>query len=314
MIKSTFDGFDIYTEDEANSFVYADFYDSDVLIDGLTDYIFSDENILNYTNSATKLMIDEEDPTCWTQLYKNISIFLNSEIEEYILGAEPDEVIDILRSESVLVDKGGTLIVQKDKIGKIGEYAFHVLLSNYFGLSCILPKVKNSTNRNMSVFGIDTLFLDSKTKTIFFGESKFSMDIDAGITLANRSLERYEHQIKEEYKIVLSRTDAFPLSSSFVSLFGKETQLCISFDKFIAMAGIKSIGVPVFIAHGKKDITDTPMQYVDKLKKKIVMKTFFGLSTKYILISLPVIDKSEFVRIAMEKVAKKQSEYERKCP
>ena len=53
---------------------------------------------------------------------------MNSDIEESILGVESKEVIDVLRSEHVIVSRGGKLMVQSDKIGKIGEYTFHVLL------------------------------------------------------------------------------------------------------------------------------------------------------------------------------------------
>lgn len=313
MIITKYDGFNVYSEEETNSFIYTDFYDKDKLITGLTDFLFSDENVLNYTNKAVHMELDDTDPECWAQLYRNISLFLNSRIEELVVGAVDDEILDILKSEYVLIAKNGELAVQKDKVGKIGEYAFHVLLSSYFGLSCILPKVKCSTDRNMSVFGIDTLFLDIDNRTIYFGESKFSKDLDGGIKLANRSFQEYEQQIKEEYRFVLSQEDAFSLSDSFVSLFGNETKKCISFEKFVTQAGITKIGIPVFIAHGKYNDKDTPESYVKKMKEKIIKSTFFGLPTQYILISLPVIDKSEFIKTAMEKVVKKQHEYEAQC-
>lgn len=313
MIIKKFNGFDVYSEDEANSFVYADFYDEKMLINGLVDFIFADENILNYTNNVTKMELDDKSPECWAQLYRNISLFLNLDIEECVLDAESDEIVDILRKEYVLISKDGKLTVQKDKIGKIGEYAFHILLSSYFGLACILPKVKCSTDRNMSVFGVDTLFLDKNVKTIYFGESKFSKNINDGITLANRSLKDYEQQIREEYRIVLSQQDAFSLSPLFVNMFGKETKTCISFDKFIEISGINKIGIPIFIAHGKKDDKDTPQKYIEELKNRIDKHRFFGLDTIYILISLPVLDKDKFVNVAMEKVVKKQHEYEAQC-
>ena len=53
----------------------------------------------------------------------------------------------------MLVDEAGNLKVQNDKVGKIGEYTFHLLLNNYFGLDCVLPKFRCTTDRNMSVFG-----------------------------------------------------------------------------------------------------------------------------------------------------------------
>ena len=46
---------------------------------------------------------------------------------------------------------------------------------------------------------------------------------------------------------------------------------------------------------------------------KIQRKDFFGLDTKYIFISLPVIDKNRFVEVAIKKVVKKQNEYAKQC-
>lgn len=308
-----FDDFAVYTDENGYSFIYVDFYDEDKLISGLVNYLFDEKNLLSYTNNITKLRLDEDNPRYWAKLYNNISIFLNDSLEKYRLGNESQELMNVIGEEYRLINENGELLVQKDKIGKIGEYAFHILLSQYFGLKCILPKFKCTTDRNMSVFGIDTLFLDIENKIIYFGESKFSKDIEKGIILANRSLKEYEQQIREEYRIVLSSEDAFALSSDFVSLFQDELQTCISFDKFIEVSQITDIGVPIFIAHGKKDEKDTPELYIEKLKKKIDTMSFFGLRTHYILISLPVIDKTKFVEKAIKKVVEKQHEFEQRC-
>ena len=161
----------------------------------------------------------------------------------------------------------------------------------------------------MSVFGIDTLFLDTREKIIYFGESKFSKDIDNGIKLVNRSLDEYEKQIREEYRYVLSNDVAFNLSPEFNAIYGEEKQFCISFEELIKRAKIQFIGVPIFIAHGNGTSGNLPENYIDKLMNKVKRKQFFGINTKYILISLPVIDKTQFIEKAIVKVVKKQNEY-----
>lgn len=308
-----FEKFNVYTEENGYSFIYVDFYDEDALISGLVDYLFNEDNLLGYTNNITKLKFNEDNPRYWVKLYKNISIFLNEPMEKCRLDNESQQLLDVIGEEYPLISRKGELLVQKDKVGKIGEYAFHVLLSQYFGLNCILPKFRCTTDRNMSVFGIDTLFLDIENRIIYFGESKFSKNIENGIILANRSLNEYEQQIREEYRIVLSSEDAFALSSDFIDLFGDELQKCITFDKFIEVSKITDIGVPIFIAHGKKDVNDKPEEYLEKLKNKINRRYFFGLNTNYILISLPVIDKAKFVEKAIKKVVEKQHEFEQRC-
>lgn len=305
-------GFDVYYIDEIYSFIYAYFYDVEKFIDGLTDYIFDEDNLLNYANRTSKIKLIGGERQFVT-LYNNISIFLNQQLETLTIGDVSEELIDILGQEYTLIDDDGQLKVQKDKIGKIGEYVFHLLLTDYFQLDCILPKFRYTTDRNMSVFGIDTLFLSSKDKTIYFGESKFSKNIYNGIKLVNKSLKDYEQQILEEYRIVLGPKDVFPLSKEFIDLFDEHRQICISFNKLIEVANITSIGVPIFIAHGNGEENNIPEDFINQMRSKIHKQDFLGLNTKYIFISLPVIDKNRFVEIAIKKVVKKQHEYEEQC-
>ena len=251
--KRKFDCFDVYFSAEGHSFVYADFKDNDSFIDGLVEYIFKEENLLNYAKRNNKIGFSGTQKQ-YAKLYNNISMFLNTELETLEVDDVTDELKDILGQEYTLVDDAGNLKVQNDKVGKIGEYTFHLLLNNYFGLDCVLPKFRCTTDRNMSVFGIDTLFLDVAKRILYFGESKFCKTLDNGITLINRSLEKYEEQIDEEYRIVLSDDEAFRLSSDFEKIFGDAKQICISFREFINVSGIKKIGVPIFIAHGNMDI------------------------------------------------------------
>lgn len=306
-----FDCFNVYSLNEGNSFIYAVCKEKELFIEGLVEYIFNEENLLNYAKRTNKINFSG-DQRQYAKLYNNISMFLNAKLEQMINDDESDEVISILNEEYDLIDKNGKLVVQNDKVGKIGEYIFHLILTNYFHLDCILPKFKCTTDRNMSVFGIDTLFLDTKSRVIYFGESKFCKDIDHGISLINRSLKDYEEQIKEEYRIVLANDEAFRLSSEFEDIFGDAKQVCISFQELINVANIDQIGVPIFIAHGNTDGSDnTPEIYIDKMLNKINQKTLFGLRTKYLFISLPVISKNMFIDRAIKKAVEKQHEYER---
>ena len=135
----------------------------------------------------------------------------------------------------------------------------------------------------MSVFGIDTLFLDTKAKIIYFGESKFSADICKGIKLVNRSLKDYEQQILEEYRVVLGPDDAYPLSVEFIEIFGEYKKICISLKKLIEIAKIDTIGVPIFIAHGNCEKASTPDEFIEQMLTKIQKKTFWGYTQNIFL-------------------------------
>ena len=310
--KKEFDCFDVYFLADGHSFVYSDFKDTDSFIEGVVEYIFQEENLLNYAKRNNKISFSGTQKQ-YAKLYNNISMFLNTELEMLEVDDVTDELKDVLGQEYTLVDEAGNLKVQNDKVGKIGEYTFHLLLNNYFRLDCVLPKFRCTTDRNMSVFGIDTLFLDTSKKMLYFGESKFCKTLDNGITLINRSLEKYEEQIDEEYRIVLSDDEAFRLSSDFERLFGDAKQICISFREFIKVADVKEIGVPVFVAHGNVDVDNVkPEEYINKLNKKIKRNKYFGIDVTYIFISLPVIDKNKFIECAITKAVKKQDEYKNK--
>ena len=112
---------------------------------------------------------------------------------------------------------------------------------------------------------------------------------------------------------MLGPQDVFPLSQEFMDLFGEQRQICVSFNKLIEVAEITTIGVPIFIAHGNGKGRNTPVDFINQMLTKIHKKDFLGLDTKYIFISLPIIDKNRFVELAIKKAVKKQNEYEKKC-
>lgn len=309
--KERFNEFDVYRSDDAHSFLYADCFDADLFMNGLAEYILSESNLLNYANSMTPIKFS---PTrkIYKKLYMTISSFLNNELEFLTYDNVTNEIEDILGDEYRFISKDGKTLIQNDKIGKIGEYVFHILLSNYFKVHCILPKFRCTTDRNMSVFGIDALFFNPETLTIMFGESKVCKSIENAIVLINRSLLEYETQISEEYRLVLSNDDNFKLSDEFLGAFKEHTDICMTFEEFIVAAKINKICVPTFIAHGNSKTNNTIEYYLNQMNNKITKRKYFNLDTDYLFISLPIIDKDEMMDVIMKKVVKKCNEYKQK--
>ena len=308
IIKEVFKQFTVYKCDVASSFMYAHFDNPDLFMDGLSDYLLSESNLLNYANTLTPIEFTPT-PAIYKKLYNTLGSFLNSELELLAFDDVSDEVCTALGEEYHFKDINGKTLVQKDKIGKIGEYALHLLLTGYYKVHCIIPKFRCTTDRNMSVFGIDALFFNPNQRTIYFGESKVCNSIENAITLVNRSFDDYEEQIAEEYKLVLSNDEVFQLSQEFRDAFQQHTEVCISFQDFIKAASIGKICVPAFLAHGNSDSATTPESFLYKMNTSLNRKQFFGLDTEYIFISLPIIDKAKMMDIIMQKVVKKNNDY-----
>lgn len=304
-----FEKFTVYKEASAHSFVYADFNDPICFMNGLAEYILSEFNLLNYANTLTPIPF-EPTAAIYTKLYRTLGSFLNSELETYTFDAVSNEVRTVLGEEYKLVNAEGKSLIQLDKIGKIGEYVLHLLLTHYYKVHCIIPKFRCLTDRNMSVFGIDALFFDPATRGLYFGESKVCKNIDNAITLINRSFLDYEKQIAEEYKLVLINDESFNLSEEFLREFGSHTAVCVSFQDFLSVAGVNRIYVPAFLAHGNGDKDNDIEHFLSKMNSKLTKKRLFDLETQYIFISLPIIDKAQMLEVIMKKVVQKSNEYQ----
>lgn len=309
MEVTNFGEFKIYNEENKYSFLYADFDDEDKFLRGLVSYIFDEENLLLYSKLSTGFKF-EPGKREYVKLYKNISYFLNEEIMKIPVVDLDEELERILDKEyECLKGDDGKVLVKQDKVGKIGEYIFHLLLTRYFGYKCIIPKFRTTTDRNMSAFGIDTLFYDDEKSEILFGESKFSKELSNGIKLVNHSLKYYEDNIKDEYLLVLSN-DNFNLNTIFLDKYGEVIDVCSTFDDFIKESKINSVVIPIFIAHG--DGNKNKIEKFIKKLSKINNNKMLGLETKYILISLPIINKEKFCDFAIRMAVNKANEYKSK--
>ena len=302
-----FEEFKIYNEENKYSFLYADFDDENKFLTGLVSDIFDEKNLLLYSELNTRIDFTPGKKE-YVKLYKNIQYFLNEELMKIPVVNLDDELERILGEEyECLRDSDGKFLIKQDKMGKIGEYIFHIILTRYFGYKCIIPKFRTTTDRNMSAFGIDTLFYDDEKSEILFGEAKFAKNLKNGVSLVNRSLRRYEQNIREEYLLVLSN-EGYNLNSSFLNKYKDTIEVCRTFEDFIKESNTNSVIIPIFIAHG-----DGNKEKIEKFLDRLTsVNKILGLETKYLLISLPVIDKEKFVDFAIRMAVNKAREYESK--
>ena len=66
--KEAFKQFTVYKCDVASSFLYAHFDNPDLFMDGLSDYLLSESNLLNYANTLTPIEFTPT-PAIYKKLY-----------------------------------------------------------------------------------------------------------------------------------------------------------------------------------------------------------------------------------------------------
>lgn len=306
IIQETFNCFNVYSSEGDHSILHVDIADTPSFYQKMFEYFFDESRFLQYIENKTSLSFE---PTVenYVSLYKRLSLYVDDEnIHKIPLDIE-DEVIKILAEEYTIEDKGnGNIEVRLDKIGKIGEYLFCNLLSEYFGFCCVIPKANFITDRNMSVFGIDAVFYCPEDKMILFGESKVSNSLKNGVALINKSLSTYQQQVDEEFVLVLSQRWLRDKMGTFAADLGSFIDRSISMKNFISKSGVTSIGIPVFIAHGSETDTATILSKLASIKKI----ELYGLETKIISISLPIISKSKLVATFTQKIVERRVYYE----
>lgn len=267
------------------------------------EYFFSEIKLLNYVQNRKNVIFS---PTIedYIQLFKHLEHYID---EENIKKEKDDldkEVESILQDEDNFYNSDEKAFVRNDKMGTIGEYMFSQLLSQYFGYSCIIPKINLSTNKNRNAYGIDTLYYSEDENMILFGESKLTKNLTNGIQQIKKSLQKYEQQISDEFQLVLSGSN-YTLRKVFSDKFKEYIDKSIDMKSFIKVANFKKIGVPVFIAHGEEIDASAIIKRLDN----IVQNKFFDLKTKYIFISLPIVNKYEFIAMFTKFIRERKDYY-----
>lgn len=303
-----FEQFNVYSLDNKYSFFHIKLEDNEKFYANMFDYFFDENKLLCYIENESFVKFNPKLENFAT-MYKFLEQYIDDYNEEMTIVELDEEIRKILCEEYQIVSKKekDKLTVRLDKIGKIGEYIFYCILKDYFKFDCIIPKIHLATNKNMSVYGIDSLFYSSCNNLLLFGESKFTETLENGVSLIRESLKKYEKMIKDEYTIILSNRNH--TLKKFREIYGEVSDISLNMEDFIEKAGIKKIGIPIFIAHGK----DLEIKDIINKLKKIEEKKFLGIETIYYFISLPIINKSKCISIFTKKIKERRLNYENEC-
>ena len=301
--------FTIHTSGDRYSFIHVDISDTPQFYKQLFEHFFDETRLIRYAENKFSLKF-EPSQINYVTLYKHLETYIDSRNLVKLPSDIERELIAILNDEYTIdTASDGQLQVRLDKMGKIGEFIFCNLLSEYFEFDCIIPKVHLTTDHNMSVYGIDTLFYSSVQNTMLFGESKLSKSLTHGIGLIEKSLKEYEKQITDEYTLILSNRILKNCMGSFIERYGDAIEVSLTISDFISHANVEKISVPIFIAHG----TETDINDIFMKLKRISNPKLLGLETQYILISLPIVDKSKMIAAFTHGIAEKRNEYEQQA-
>jgi hypothetical protein len=290
IVKVTKDIFDIYTHDDMSVYIYVEITNKKKMYDDIFDYFFNEITVFDHYKLSNDVLY-EPSKRNYKSLYNNLRLFIDDHnIDEYPISMLTSELEILLEEEGILEQKNtDTFYVRNDKAGKIGEYILSILLEKYFDCICIIPKSRLITDRNMSVFGIDTLHYSKSKKMLMFGESKFTKNLDSGIGLIKQSISGYEKQLQEEYVLILS--NEFLKLKVINELYENQIGFCMTFEQFLKETETEKIGIPVFITHGE----DIDHEKIITKLEKLDRLSFFGVDTLYTIISLPIISKSEIL-------------------
>lgn len=305
IVKQIFNDFEVFLYDDCKSFVHINITTPKLFYSKMFEYFFNESRLLKYIENKASISF-QPTPSNYAALYKKLKIFIDKENDIQIPENIEKNLLDIVSAEHTIIEENGIKKIRLDKIGKIGEYIFSNILSEYFGYQCIIPKLNMLTDYNMSIFGIDTLFYSQEEKLLLLGESKVSKSITNGIALVNESLSSYKSQIDEEFELILSQRWLKDKMGCFADDFGDEIEISMNMSDFIKKANVKTIGIPIFIAHGGCETTEEIFNKLNNIKKV----DLYDIKTKYIIISLPLINKDDFVKAFTIEIARRRDEYE----
>ncbi|WP_213526862.1 Hachiman antiphage defense system protein HamA [Paenibacillus cisolokensis] len=230
-LMEEYGSFQVYNLDCSYSFFYIDIKDENNFYSGLFEFVLNEDTLLSYAQGKFGIKFSPSVKH-YATLYKELRYYIDSEHIEKDISDLEEDLATLLKDEYDSETKeSGKSVVRLSKIGRIGEYIFHVFLADYFKFECIIPKFKLTTDMNMSVNGIDTLHLAKEEKMILLGESKVTKNLDNGIKLINKSITGYQKELEEEFILVLS--NPYLKLDTFRELFGGIEEFCINFSDFI---------------------------------------------------------------------------------
>lgn len=249
-------------------------FDSDFYLEQLTD-----EN-LEGVKSALEVII--KSPESFFDEYKQKSD--NYRLVEKTQSFEELEKVIQLSGIKMSFDKGLDLEKAKLRVhqklcsdycfGVFGEMFFYVIAERLLCNKLVISKVALITAPSTNAHGSDGIFCDDSNKILYFGEAKFTFDLEAGIRQALNSMEHCIERIK--------------IDKDFMVVHQKDMKN--GYGRIIQKNNINEYEcrILIFLLHGVEIDKDTIVSKIEKAKKRFENK-LNGLT--FVIASFPIYDK-----------------------
>lgn len=239
----------------------------------------SDRN-LQLVKKALKVIIKEPEKFYYT--YKEKSNYYK-QIED---ASTIDQIEAILKDCGLKLKNMKDTTIEKMKrnaqsrlctdycFGIFGEMLFYNVVENLLYKKLLLSKVQLITAPNTNSHGSDGVFCDESKKVLYFGEAKFTVNLDLGIAQALSSMEECLERVN--------------LDKDFMLVHGKD--LKNGYGKIITADTIDEYkcNILIFLLHGVETEYEQIIQRVEDSKARF-KKKITGL--EFTIISFPIYDK-----------------------
>lgn len=180
------------------------------------------------------------------------------------------------------------------------------IIEEKFEANVFVTKLSHATNRNMKVFGMDTVHFNEKTNTMFYGESKLTNTIDLGLKEHSEELDLIDFKINEECQLLAQFQNDIRSSEKIkdeIVDFG----IKMTINRALSFLNLKkeekpyNVALVFFVAHGENYDYEFITNKVNLFRKKIHLQDI-----EINCVTLPIKDKNDFIKRVEEVI----SEYE----
>ena len=158
--------------------------------------------------------------------------------------------------------------------GIFGEILFYNVVENILSNTLLISKVQLITAPNTNAHGSDGIFCDEESKVLYFGEAKFTSNLELGIKQALNSMEGCLDRINLDKSFILSH----------------QRDIKNGYGKLINRSNIDDYecSIIIFLLHGQEIDNEKIISEIENYKDKFLKKTKgIGIT----IISFPIYDK-----------------------
>ena len=158
--------------------------------------------------------------------------------------------------------------------GIFGEILFYIVVENLMYKQLMLSKVQFVTAPGTNAHGSDGVFCDDINKILYFGEAKFTVDLEHGITQAIRSMDECLKRMNQDVNFMIWHPR--DLKNGYEHVITKET------------IALYEKSVIIFLLHGEEIDDEKIVEIISKQKQHF--KDKIG-NIEFCVISFPIYSK-----------------------